>query len=493
VSTTRKTAAVTAWLGFALAALSLYPLAVALDSDIFYMQWQPGDTVEAVAAVALLSVVLAGLVFALWRRTGRAGTLALVTVAAIPLASFFAGLVRQLPFEDALVALGDTPTLSFGIPLVAGAGLAFVFLRRPDAFARWLRRGLLAISFVSIVVIVSFFRAASYDPPIVETHENTRDRRTSEISGVCSSVVALLFDELSFAYLYDQGEVREEYPFLRRLSGTSTNYMAVRGPADETLVALPGYLAARQVHRVSIDGMGLNEVSDEGELTPFRFHDSPALFATARRLGYQTEMAGYYLPYCNLLGDLVDECRSFSFYNASGVDEGFSPVNPIMTTLIMWPRQFPFGVAKHVPFARLQRGLVEELSAFARRPLASARPVFRFVHFSVPHLPFVFDEDGYDPGINPLRTSPDDGYRRQLRYVDRLLGTLVTEMERAGSFVGSTLVVLADHGFRFGGLERDPLHIPFIVKRAGQTERRDVSGPQRGELLLPEIVRESCR
>ena len=58
------------------------------------------------------------------------------------------------------------------------------------------------------------------------------------------------------------------------------------------------------------------EVSEDG-----RWHALPcvlapdALFATARRLGYRTEMAGYYLPYCSLLGGLVDACRSLSFYN----------------------------------------------------------------------------------------------------------------------------------------------------------------------------------
>ena len=488
MSTTRRATAVSAWLGFALAALFLYPLAVALDSDIFYLQWQRGDTVEAVAALAVLSIIFGVLVFTLWRRTGRAATLGLTAVAALPLASFVAGLVRQLPFEDALIALGDTP-LRFVIPVAASAGLGFGFLCWPDAFARWLRRSLLAISFVSLVVVVSFARAAFYSAPLVQVHDKGG---SAERRGGCSSVVALLFDELSFAYLYERGDVRAEYPAFRRLSGTSTNYLNVQAPADETLVALPGYLAGRDVKRVNVEEMDLMEVREDGELMPLGFGRPPALFATARELGYKTEMAGYYLPYCSLLGDLVDECRSMSFYNASGVGEGFSPVSPIMTALIMWPRQFPFGIVKNVPFARLQRGLVEELSAFARRPLEGAQPVFRFVHFSVPHLPFVFDEDGYNPGINPLRTSPDDGYRRQLRYVDRLLGELVTDMERDGSFARSTLVVLADHGFRFGGLEHDPLHIPFIVRKAAQNVRSDVTEPKRGELLLPEAVRASC-
>ena len=490
MNTTRKTAAVAAWLGFALAALFFYPLAVALDSDLFYMQWQRSDTLEAVVALAVLSIVFAVLVFALWRRTGPLATLGLAGVAAVPLASFLAGLVRQLPFEDALVALGNS-SLRFAIPVAASTALALVFLRWPDLFGRWFRRGLIAISFVAVVVILSLVRAVSYSAPPVRVHD--RDAAAAE-SGGCASIVALLFDELSFAYLYDdRGDVREYYPAFRRLAATSTNYLAVQGPADETLVALPGYLAGRLVKRVSIEEMDLVEVGEEGELAPLDFADPSGLFATARRLGYRTEMAGYYLPYCSLLGDLVDECRSLSFYNASGVDDGFSPASPMLTALIMWPRQFPFGFVKNVPFARLQRGLVEELSTFARRPLPGAQPVFRFVHFSVPHLPFVFDEGGYNPGINPLRTSPDDGYRRQLRYVDRLLGELVADLERNDSSDRATLVVLADHGFRFGGLEQDPLHIPFIVKKAGQTGRTDVAEPQRGELLLPEIVRASCQ
>jgi hypothetical protein len=272
----------------------------------------------------------------------------------------------------------------------------------------------------------------------------------------------------------------------------ATNYMTVRAPGDETLLAMPAYLAGRHIGRVRVDEMDLSEVGEDGQLKPFAAADATGLFANARRRGYRTEMAGYYLPYCSLLGEVVDVCRSLSFYNASGVVGGFSPVNPILTTLIMWPRQFPFGVLKNRPFAWLQRGLVEEVAAFARRPVTGPQPVFRFVHFSVPHLPFVFDVDGYSPPFNPLRTSPDDAYRRQLRYVDRLIGEVMTGMERDGTFDRSTLVVLADHGFRFGGLERDTLHIPFIVKRSGQHVRADVTEPQHGELLLPQIVEDSC-
>ncbi len=489
MTTTRNPALVSAWLGFALAALFLYPLAVALDSDIFYMQWQRRDTAETAVALALLSILFGALVFALWRRAGRAATVGLSLVAAVPLASFLAGLVRQLGFDDALIALGDSPLLLPAAATAAALAIVITFLRWPDAFGRWLRRGLLAISLVSLVVVQTLVNAASYDAPVVEVQ---RDPSAGTGAAGCASVVALLFDELSFAYLYDGGEVRAEYPAIRRLSAAATNYMAVRAPADETLVALPGYLAGRSVRQVRVEELDLMELDEDGTLVPFSSTEASGLFATARRSGYRTEIAGYYLPYCSLLGDLVDVCQSFSFYNASGVTDRFSPVNPIMTTLIMWPRQFPFGLMKNRPFARLQRGLVEKLSAFARRPLVGTQPILRFVHFSVPHLPFVFDEEGYNPPFNPLRTSPDDAYRRQLRYVDRLVGDVVMGMERDGTFAASTVAVLADHGYRFGGQEHDKLHIPFIVKEPGQTVRTDVAAQQPGELLLSEVVGKSC-
>ncbi|HEY6362164.1 MAG TPA: sulfatase-like hydrolase/transferase, partial [Vicinamibacterales bacterium] len=437
----------------------------------------------------LLWAVFGVLVFAVWRRTGHRATLALIAVAALPLTSFLAGLLRQLPFDNALVAAGSNPLVRYGVPCLTGTAIILALVRWPHTFERWLRRGLLAISFASVVVIVGLGRAASQDPAVVKVH---RKPPGVAHSAACPSIVALLFDELSFAYLYQGSEVRHEYPALRRLSAAATNYMAVRAPGDETLVALPGYLAGRPAPKVRVAEAGLMELGEDGKLTPFSAAEATSLFATARRLGYRTEMAGYYLPYCSLLGRLVDECRSLSFYNASGVREGFSPLNPIETTFIMWPWQFPFGIVKNPPFARLQRGLVGELTAFARRPLDELQPVFRFVHFSVPHLPFVFDEDGYDPPLDPLRTSPDDGYQRQLRYVDRLVGEMTAAMERDGSFHRSTFIVFADHGFRFGGRERDKLHIPFIVKMAGQTVRSDVAEPQRGEVLLTQLVGSAC-
>jgi hypothetical protein len=488
----RRRVAIAAWLGFALAALFFYPLAVALDSDRYYLQWQPQDLVETAAAWTVLALIFGAAVFALWPRSSRRATGALIAVALVPLLSFGGGFARQLPFDDALRTTWENPAIRLGIPALVAGGIAAALAWWPSVAAAWLRRMLFVISPVSIVVLLTFARSTTGTTPLLASDRGSERAATTQ-STTCASVLALLFDELSFSYLYDEtGQVRAEFPEIRRFASQATTYAHAIAPGNETLVALPSFLSARQLRDVRVEDTGLAYV-EEGKLLPFTAVAEDGLFATARRLGFSTEVAGYYLPYCELLNGLVDACRSMSFYNVSTVHAGFSPVDPVLTTLVLWPRQFPLGLLKGPAFAVLQRQLVEQTMAFARRPLSPERPTFRLLHFSIPHLPFVFDGGGYNPPLDPMETSPDTAYAEQILYIDRLVGELLDEMRDAGTYDSTTIVLFADHGYRFGGRERDPLHIPFIVKRAEQREPMQVTTPTRGELLLKDVVQGSCR
>jgi hypothetical protein len=482
---------VSAWLGFALAGLFFYPLAVALDADAYYLQWQFGDVVESSAALAGLALLLASLVFALWPRSGRLSTIGLVAIATLPLASFAAGASRQLPYDAAMRAAWEHQALRIGLPAAFAGLFVLALVWWPHGFNRWFRRLLILMSPVSLLVSGTLIASAPRTDPVVNV-ERIPAPAGQPGDEACTPVLALLFDELSFSYLYDEaGDVRREFPEIGRFALTAINYLSVAAPGRETLTSLPSFLAARRLEDIRVEDDDMLEFVD-GRLVRFSATEPEGLFATARRLGFTTEMAGFYLPYCELLNGLADACQSLSFYNLSSPDEAFSPVDPVLTTLVLWPRQFPFGLLKNPPFAVLQRELVEHTAAFARRPMPTTRPIFRFVHFSVPHLPFVFDAEGYDPPFDPLQTVPDAQYVQQLHYVDRLVGDLVARLRSTGAYDATTVVIFSDHGFRFGGRERDPLHIPFIVKLAGQQERVDVTLASRGERLLKEIVERSC-
>ena len=484
--------AIAAWLGFALATLFFYPLAAALDANSYYLQWQRQDVAETISALALLTILFGAAVFGLWQRSTRMATVALLAVAALPLGSFAAGVARQLPWDDALRSAWESRAIRYPVPgavLLAGV---VAFIRFPQACNRWLRRLLILLSPISLVVVTAVAGSARL-PPAVAAMD--RVPRAAELqAAVCAPVLALLFDELSFSYLYDDGgSLRPEFPEIARFASTATTYTAVVAPGGDTRNAVPSLLAARHLRDVRIEGADILELRDDDTLVPLDVTGSDGLFATARRLGLSPEVAGYYLSYCDLLGDVVDACRSLSFYNASTPHDRFSPLSPVLTTFILWPRQFPFGLLKNPAFAMLQRELVAQSTMFAGRPLAAAPPVFRLVHFSIPHLPFVFTAQGYDPPLDPLRTSPDADYVAQLGYVDRLVGELLAPLRASGAYDEATIVLFADHGFRYGGRERDPLRIPFIVKTAGQSAGNTIDMPEAGEQLLKRVVEGSCR
>lgn len=480
-----------AWLGFTLAALFFYPLASALDGDPYYLQWRPEHSVEAAAALIGLSLPGALLLRPLLARCGHGATLLFGLLAAIPLLSLGAGISRQLPAGDLLRAWWELPVVRYGVPGTTAAGALLAFALAPALVHRMLRQLLLVLSPIAIVVVVALGRAGFRDGvPLSSARPATAAAAVPAATAPCPSVLALLFDEFSFAYLHSGGDVRPEYPHLQAFAAHATNYRAVRSPGADTMVAVPGYLAGRIFDAVAPAGDALvfQAGTERGIVDPGA---DGGLIEAARHAGLSPEIAGYYFSYCQL-GNAADACRSLSFYNTATTRRTFSVWHPILTTLILWPRQFPTGVLKNRAFAAHQRGLVDATTEWLATPIDAARPVLRFAHFSIPHLPFVFTEDGYRPPFDPLRQTPDDAYVRQLRFADRHFGDIVARLQRDGSYDRTTVVFFADHGFRSGGRETDIRHVPFLVKRAGQRTAGVVDTPMAGEQLLRSIVRQSC-
>lgn len=479
-----------AWLGFGLSGVFFYPLASALSGDPYYLQWQPSHGWWALAALLMLAVAFGVALRPVLRRQGRTATIALGLLALLPLLSLGAGISRQLPIGDALRRLWEFPLARYGlVAVVAGAG-AVAFVGWPLAVRRGLERFLQILSPITIVVFVALARSV-FEPatPI--------DTRTPPVAARddCDSVVALLFDEFSFEYLYDGRVIRPEFPSLHAFGEQATHYLAVRSPGPETITAVPGYLTGQTFEAVFADRRSLLAVR-EGAYSVVDVAKPDGLLPTARRAGLSPEVIGYYISYCALTGSTADACRSFSFYNRATLGQSESALDalldPVLTTVILWPRQFPLGILKGWAFGRQQRAMVDATLREIARPRDSKAALFRFVHFSIPHLPFVFGDHGFAPGWDPLVQRPDDAYVGQLHYADRVFGGIVERLQREALWARTTVVFFSDHGFRGGGREHDVRHVPFLVKQAGQTGRRDVTTPLAGESLLREVAAGAC-
>jgi arylsulfatase A-like enzyme len=100
---------------------------------------------------------------------------------------------------------------------------------------------------------------------------------------------------------------------------------------------------------------------------------------------------------------------------------------------------------------------------------------FAIIHYLVPHHPFLLNPDGTFHG----RDWGENAYERNLAYLDRVIGKLVSELKSAKRYDDSMLILTSDHSWR-----RDPdipnpsreelTHVPLIIKLPGQTESQRV-------------------
>jgi len=80
-------------------------------------------------------------------------------------------------------------------------------------------------------------------------------------------------------------------------------------------------------------------------------------------------------------------------------------------------------------------------------------------HVILPHSPYVFNPDG-------TKHKPDIGARRkQIQFVDLLLGRFVATLKAEGLYDKSILVVISDHGQKYGC----PCPIPLMIRTPGQS------------------------
>ena len=477
------------WYGAALASLFFMPLIQALQTGIVYLFWQGRDTAELAIAFAGLTLLFGAAWYALDRAAGapRLQVAGLTLLGAIPLASFGTIILRQL--VDVSSARTIPPVVLLMLAIVLGTiGLATV-VSIPALSLRALRGTALLLSPVTLIMLAAFVQLArypgtpaAYSTPQQATGSDSRD------STARPSVYVFLFDELSYRFMYQDGAVRRDLPHLRWLSERATNYHGAQAPGDETAASIPGLLAGRDLSGVWLSGDEVLEILPDGKRLPLNLQTRDSLFARARANGFRTEMVGFYLPYCRLLSGVADACQSFSWYNMSAGAETFSPIHAILTNVGLWPYEWPFGMLKVPVLCLLERRIVDRTAAAAVVDPRASRRRFRFVHFSVPHHPFVFDRDGYNPPADPMQKSAEN-YERQLRYVDTLAGMLIDRLEQADVFDGSTLVVMSDHEFRWAQLvEADKAHIPLIIKRPGQRSREDVTEPVKANAVLEQLV-----
>lgn len=403
----------------------------------YYLKPSPAAPWAVIANVALLGALFAGSAILVRRRAHPrlllvARWLFLLTLF-IPLETLRTEfhLPRLIEFTFWMLEPAGRPVplknLSPLLPLV-------VFACWPARSARYARAALLFFAPFTLVTvgrglwvgltypIAVTFADQPLAPPLPPPPPSSTSSRSSRSSSV--RVVVLVFDELDQRLAFDDRPAGLELPELDRLrregGGRGGLYAShATPPSWQTGVSLPALITGQATETATPD-----------------WGREPNLFGRARALGLNAGLVGWYHPYCRLVAALLTRCHWEPYFDVISRD-GRAPLGGTMLaqlrSLSPWDRR-----RRHVASYRA-------ILAHATVAATDSELALVFVHWPVPHHPFIYD--GARARLT-LHHYSHTGYADQLRLVDRTVGELRRALEGAGLWERTSLALTSDHAAR---------------------------------------------
>lgn len=428
--------------------------------EAYFMSVANADVLAVMVNVLLLAAVFLAATYVA-RGFGRAGRIAIIT-------GFTAVIVVRLNDLGPTLSPGvltvvdrwrDGKILDALAPLLVLAIVAALIAWRPQRARR------IAVGFVlalSPFVAVTFARGAwillkvdpseTLAPEVPEIGEPVRERDGPR-------VVVMLMDALSRYHAVDARPALLALPEFDRLRAESIDATQVEQIGWATKISVPAMITGLRVTDSDpADSDELLLTLASGRTQPWS--EAPTLFSLADSLGGVAVIAGWYHPYCRMFPQL-DGCVTYPTrtIGSRGRETGF--LKAVLDQQL--------ALIPYVNLRIRQVDIVEAQRAEALDAVTTGDRGLVFLHMIVPHTPWIWDEttDTY----TVTRFEPD-GYYGNIRLMDRILGELRAEMEAAGKWDSTAVLLLSDHVMRYRPKylkEPDDRRVPFILKMPGAT------------------------
>jgi hypothetical protein len=264
-------------------------------------------------------------------------------------------------------------------------------------------------------------------------------------------VVWIVFDELDGAISFKRRPAGLELPEFDRLRSQSLFLENAFQAGLNTDISMTSFITGRQATAVNSDDFHRMQVSFDHTQEP-KFQDVAALpniFQRTRELGMNSGMVAWHIPFCRLLGKDLNYCH---FEPRQGRTVAPEP-GLLRTVWMQMGGLFPLDDrADHLDN---YRALMEHGTRMAADP----RLGLVLLHLNVPHHPLIYDRFKDEITIWNFGTR---WYLHNLELTDKTLGRLRAEMEQAGVWDDTTVIVTGDHCFRAiaGG------RVPMLIKPA---------------------------
>lgn len=431
-------------------------LAISLANLVFLRSWSDllrlsaGHEAATPAARALLWATLACIVLLaagllLGRRLAgerhtTAARIALLLMMVTPI-DFLAGQLWQMAKET----VPRTPFLAAWtalllLPILAAVGLGLY--RRAGPYRAFRAVALILSPLPAILAGNLLWASYAVAPPPAPT-----------LAGPVSNpgqhrVVWLVFDEFDYHLAFPARPASIRMPELDRLRGEGFFAHRASAPAWDTPESMTSYLLGRPVEKLDLTPGRIRASLTTGETVALA--TEPTVLSQARALGFDTFLAGWYLPYCQIFGGHATGCAQMSpgvvrtaSFGATFLQQWrqIAEEHWLVTRLTPGGRlRAPwFGWGERVDQYLAYQKLRDQGMAMATGP--TGRLVL--IHFPIPHPLGIYSRKTGDLSLDTSTNSIDN-----LELVDRTVGHFRRALEEAGHWDSTTLIITSDHPMR---------------------------------------------
>jgi Sulfatase len=381
--------------------------------------------------------------------------------------------------------------------VLSGLALIAVGAARTWGLER-LARGMSTLVLVLLpFVVMTLGQAAYFAVRSASDLSSFRDKPAAQLLNTEPAARRLLFvvfDSLDQHILVDDRPAGLVLGEFERLWASAIHWRNAYPPSGRTLISLPTLITGKPITKADPQAANYLRIRSAEGGAERPWSEEPTLFMRARRLGLDAVLIGWYHPYCRIVGDQVTRCRSYPQLP----NPPDTPGESLRVQLALLVDVIP-GSSRVLPdflrFGRLERrggikapGIRARLLRWhadqylairdeALRAAVDSRLEFVFVHYPVPHPPYVFNHE-----TDLMRTTRGGSYADNLALTDRTLKELRLALQGAGLWERTTLIVTSDHWNRrpgwtklnppedFPTIGRPDHRVPLILRLPSQRE-----------------------
>ena len=287
-------------------------------------------------------------------------------------------------------------------------------------------------------------------------------------------VIWVIFDEWDEELTFADRPSRIQLPEIDRLRADDFSATEAIRPNLFTDWSMPALTTGIALEDIQPQGPAELMIRPRGSGTYVRWSEQDTVFREARKMGFNTAVVAWAIPYCRVLKNDLSDCWWWSGSNQ------YNSVGSTVPEMILNRPRSLFENIYRSPFGRslsttrhiwVTDNVVAKSIEVARDPAIGVA----LLHMPVPHPPYFYNavtgkNDRAAAPITGIFEQTQEGYIDALALTDKIIGQLRRCMEEAGVWDTTTVIFSADHPYR----HRTTLdghavsrRVPYLVKMAG--------------------------